>query len=341
MDVRCEKCGTEYELDEARLKPGGVTVKCTNCGHMFKIRKRAPTNVGATPPPEITRPRAQSTGPNRAPSSAGAPADRCPAPDSGRVLRDDAGGERLWIIRFDDGSQKQCKELATLQQWIVSGSVTRESMISRTGKTWKRLGDIAELSSFFIVADEARQQRMGRDTGRVTAPVATPKPDATPAPEIVRTTQVGVASGPKATVGKSREEVTQAAVPRSIADVGSRPKPSPSKEPSPATTAQGLPPMPSLAKPPTHAPATQPAKLGALPASPPGATAKAAVPSVPPVVQPPRVIDPVGGAAPATATVPATPIARASTPPPARSSGATPPPIKACMPVPPPDEGGR
>src|SRR3954451_21784106 len=46
MDVRCEKCQTEYELDESRLKPGGVTVKCTNCGHMFKIRKRANTNVG-------------------------------------------------------------------------------------------------------------------------------------------------------------------------------------------------------------------------------------------------------------------------------------------------------
>ena len=40
MDVRCEKCQTEYELDESRLKPGGVTVKCTNCGHMFKIRKQ-------------------------------------------------------------------------------------------------------------------------------------------------------------------------------------------------------------------------------------------------------------------------------------------------------------
>ena len=46
MDVRCEKCNTEYELDEARLKPGGVTVKCTTCGHMFKIRKRSPTQIG-------------------------------------------------------------------------------------------------------------------------------------------------------------------------------------------------------------------------------------------------------------------------------------------------------
>src|SRR5215510_164473 len=58
MDVRCEKCQTEYELDEARLKPGGVTVKCTNCGHMFKIRKRAITNQGAPPPSQ--RPRTAS-----------------------------------------------------------------------------------------------------------------------------------------------------------------------------------------------------------------------------------------------------------------------------------------
>src|SRR5256885_2291396 len=253
MDVRCEKCGTEYELDEARLKPGGVTVKCTNCGHMFKIRKRAPTNVGATPPPELTRPRAPSSQPaSRAPSTTPVP-DRIRAPDSGRVLRDDGGGERLWIIRFDDASQKQCRELATLQQWIVSGTVTRESMISRNGKTWKRLGDIAELSSFFIVADEARQQRIGRDTGRVTAPVATPKPEpprvtspsgtASAVPDAVRTTQVGVASGPKQKVAAAREEVTQAAVPRSLADVGSRPKPSPSREPLASTTATGLPPI--------------------------------------------------------------------------------------------------
>ena len=38
MDVRCEKCQTEYELDEARLKPSGVTVKCTHCGHLFHAK---------------------------------------------------------------------------------------------------------------------------------------------------------------------------------------------------------------------------------------------------------------------------------------------------------------
>src|SRR5436853_621987 len=60
MDVRCEKCLTEYELDEARLKPTGVTVKCTNCGHMFKIRKRANTNVGSAPRAPTAQPRPQT-----------------------------------------------------------------------------------------------------------------------------------------------------------------------------------------------------------------------------------------------------------------------------------------
>ena len=45
MDVRCEKCQTEYELDESRLKPGGVTVKCTNCGHQFKVRRAEPAGA--------------------------------------------------------------------------------------------------------------------------------------------------------------------------------------------------------------------------------------------------------------------------------------------------------
>jgi len=80
MDVRCEKCQTEYELDESRLKPGGVTVKCTNCGHMFKIRKRTPTNVeivnkalnpGASDP-NVPLPRADlSDGSGNEPSTAG------------------------------------------------------------------------------------------------------------------------------------------------------------------------------------------------------------------------------------------------------------------------------
>src|SRR5687768_14186582 len=37
MDVTCERCGTEYEFDETLVAARGTTVKCTNCGHLFKV----------------------------------------------------------------------------------------------------------------------------------------------------------------------------------------------------------------------------------------------------------------------------------------------------------------
>ncbi|MBW2463951.1 MAG: zinc-ribbon domain-containing protein [Deltaproteobacteria bacterium] len=37
MDVTCERCGTEYEFDETLVSDRGTTVKCTQCGHLFKV----------------------------------------------------------------------------------------------------------------------------------------------------------------------------------------------------------------------------------------------------------------------------------------------------------------
>jgi len=157
MDVRCEKCQTEYELDESRLKPGGVTVKCTNCGHMFKIRKRANTNVGVAAA-ERTKP-VSSKQPLTSDKPAGTP-DKISDTPSG------PSADRQWLVRLENGDTKTCRELATLQQWIVAGVVSRESLISRTGKTWKRLGDIAELGQYFIIADEARVHRAAKPTNK-------------------------------------------------------------------------------------------------------------------------------------------------------------------------------
>jgi len=180
MDVRCEKCQTEYELDESRLKPGGVTVKCTNCGHMFKIRKRTPTNVGLPTVDARQKPPSQQP----AMSQNEAPTVRAPAPQrpdsmfdgAPSAVNDPGSGptERNWLVRMENGEQKTCRELATLQQWIVAGIATRESLISRSGKTWKRLGDISELHQYFVIADEARSQRSARPTPRPSKPPSGP-----------------------------------------------------------------------------------------------------------------------------------------------------------------------
>ncbi len=48
MDVRCDRCGTEYEFDDALVSERGTSVKCTNCGHQFKVFR----GKGDAAPPE-------------------------------------------------------------------------------------------------------------------------------------------------------------------------------------------------------------------------------------------------------------------------------------------------
>jgi predicted Zn finger-like uncharacterized protein len=42
MDVTCERCSTAYEFDDALVSERGTTVKCTNCGHQFKVKRQQP-----------------------------------------------------------------------------------------------------------------------------------------------------------------------------------------------------------------------------------------------------------------------------------------------------------
>jgi len=47
MDVRCNRCSTDYEFDDALISDRGTTVQCTNCGYQFKIY---PERSQAAPP---------------------------------------------------------------------------------------------------------------------------------------------------------------------------------------------------------------------------------------------------------------------------------------------------
>ncbi|MEZ4249136.1 MAG: zinc-ribbon domain-containing protein [Polyangiales bacterium] len=113
MDVTCDRCGTEYEFDETLVSERGTTVKCTNCGYLFKV---FPPGAG---------------------------------PDA-------EGGERAWIVRRRRGGEERLASLRELQQRIAQGALEEDDELSRSGRQWKRLGDIAELQTFFRAADAAR-----------------------------------------------------------------------------------------------------------------------------------------------------------------------------------------
>jgi predicted Zn finger-like uncharacterized protein len=153
MDVKCEQCGTEYEFDDGRVTESGINVKCTHCGHIFRVaRPRVSTGehpVARTPSASFqavvetpTLPRA--TTPTRA---------------------------RAWLIRrARTGEVLDFKDLSTLQTWILERKVTRDDEISKSGESWKPLGSIVELSSFFLVVESDVRRAPEPDLTRPTPP---------------------------------------------------------------------------------------------------------------------------------------------------------------------------
>jgi predicted Zn finger-like uncharacterized protein len=134
MDVRCERCQTEYELDDASVSDEGTAVQCTACGHTFQVMPREIPVV----PPE--------------PEESPLPAE--------------------WLLETIDGPVHRFRSLTSLQKWIVERKVTREDRISRTGHAWRRLGEIVELVPFFELVDEADRARATASTARERKEVA-------------------------------------------------------------------------------------------------------------------------------------------------------------------------
>jgi predicted Zn finger-like uncharacterized protein len=137
MDIRCDRCETEYELDDSIVTDAGTSVQCTTCGHTFVVTRRPPlvvSQVGLTPPAGIGDP----VGPE--------------IPE--------------WTLSTDDGKVHRFRDLNVLQKWIVERKVTRGERVSRLGGPWVALGDLVELAPFFSVVDQADRARSS-DEARV------------------------------------------------------------------------------------------------------------------------------------------------------------------------------
>ncbi|MBI2897374.1 MAG: zinc-ribbon domain-containing protein [Deltaproteobacteria bacterium] len=65
MQVSCEKCRAEYQIDERRLPPAGLKMRCPKCAHTFLVKRAEAAAAPAAPP--APRPAPSSAPPRIAP----------------------------------------------------------------------------------------------------------------------------------------------------------------------------------------------------------------------------------------------------------------------------------
>jgi predicted Zn finger-like uncharacterized protein len=150
MDVRCERCRAQYVFDDDQVTAAGVTVQCTNCGHVFKVKKKELVVTVPVKPDEM------EGVPMPATAAAPRPTATVPAAPPPAEPREPV---REWRVRQANGNTFTFRELTTLQKWIIEQKVGRDDEISLSGEQWKRLGNIAELASFFQVVEAAERGR--------------------------------------------------------------------------------------------------------------------------------------------------------------------------------------
>src|SRR3954469_20669035 len=133
MDVRCDRCQTEYELEDDSVAASGASVQCTTCGHTFVVSRRQPD---LTPTPRPTT--------EMAPPS--------------------------WMLTTEEGRTHRFRDPTTLQKWIAERRVGRADRVCPPGGSWRRLGDVDELRPFFDVVDQADRASAAARGARPTSP---------------------------------------------------------------------------------------------------------------------------------------------------------------------------
>jgi predicted Zn finger-like uncharacterized protein len=145
MDVRCEKCLTVYEFDEAQVTPQGVTVKCTQCGNLFKVKKRETAEF------PVFGAAQRSTAANGTDPGAARPARPSPAsaqPAAPPVL------VRLALT----GEVYKAADVATVGEWARQRKVMRDDQLSRDGTQWRPLSSVPELAPIFVELEAAQEE---------------------------------------------------------------------------------------------------------------------------------------------------------------------------------------
>lgn len=136
MNIRCERCSTLYELDEALLSPQGSPVQCTRCQHVFTAYPaRGPARSAGQPPgapraaPERTvGPSAEEAGARRGVRPGGPPVYR-PSPPAAPAAA--PGVQRAPILKRDAvGAFESRLRWSHRLRWLVPGGAVVLALVA-------------------------------------------------------------------------------------------------------------------------------------------------------------------------------------------------------------------
>jgi len=145
MDIRCEKCNTEYELDNSMIPPEGAPVKCTTCGHTFYVY---PPGGPAQAPGQARAP-GQAQAPAQAPTQAQSPGV-VPARISPQVNTQPPPVHfQGYLIRGPDGREIPVADVHSLNSLIAEGRLSPDDLVRTAYSDWIRAGDMPELAQAY------------------------------------------------------------------------------------------------------------------------------------------------------------------------------------------------
>jgi predicted Zn finger-like uncharacterized protein len=78
MEVRCDKCQARYRVDDARIGPQGLTMRCGKCQNTFKVSRPDPQAAVPEPAPAPAAPAPAAAKPAAAPKPAARTAEPAP-----------------------------------------------------------------------------------------------------------------------------------------------------------------------------------------------------------------------------------------------------------------------
>lgn len=195
MIVTYEHCSARYKLDPSRITGRGVRITCPSCKHVFVVYRpggdeaASPASAASpaaapgpvtpaappSPPPTVSASFGSSPSPvaSAAPVAGGAFGGRSAAavqPAAPKLDLDtldfSSVGIQAWKVKVRIGLVYDFSDYKTLARYIKDGRVGQDDQISHDGKTWTRLGDIADLQQHFLdVYIAARDRRETEASG--------------------------------------------------------------------------------------------------------------------------------------------------------------------------------